>query len=461
MPNEEEFRNWPARYRNWTIELFETVDHYHWVATSEIRKILPTMLADKFLEKTYGSELQKLDKGPRLFISEKALILELKRINTQESHKLLAWLDKQIIYPASRKRGELKSVLPVHSPTADAEEAALLARIEAANQKRPSYVRAKAKPREFKTAEDKQNLFQILLRPVARHWRGWYSLSDAVFKAGCMLLLWIYLLHKAHEAATNMDTYTGAYVMRQWAVMGLIALLAGALVWWAVGMMRSALRAQRAGGSFAVSLVVFVGALSFLLLTAEFTVATSGEWVAGWWQMITNKMTPTTVVADLQRRRIVVSGDIGFGSYTELNNVLKKSPELTLVEIESPGGYVVEGLAMARMIQGKRLDTVSLDHCMSACTMLLAAGAERYLGPNAKVGFHRSWSYKTLYSNTVSPTDVKIANYYRSRNTAENLVRQFLQTPGYEMWYPRHDVMYTAGYATHRWEERKPAYRTE
>jgi hypothetical protein len=164
------------------------------------------------------------------------------------------------------------------------------------------------------------------------------------------------------------------------------------------------------------------------------------------------------VEADSSRRRIIVSGEIGFGSYTALSNALKKSPELTLVEIESPGGYVVEGLAMARLIQSKQLDTVSLDHCMSACTMLLAAGTERYLGPNVKVGFHRSSTYKTLYSKQISATDLKIASYYRSRNTAENLIDQFLLTPGYQMWFPRHDVMYLAGYATHRWEDRKPVY---
>lgn len=458
MPNEDEFRNWPARYRNWNIEFYETVDHYHWVPTIEIRKILPTMLADKYLEKTYGSEIQKLDKGPRLYINEKALCLELKRIGSAESHKLLAWLDKQILYPARRKRGELETILPAHTPKADAEEAALLAKIEAINLKRPAYVRAKSRPREFKTEEGGLNVFQILLRPLLRHWRGNNSLSAAIFKAGTLLLIGIYLLWKAHAAATDMDSYTGNYMARQWTVMLLIVLLATFLVWWAVGLMRSALRGHRDGNGFLASMLVFAVALALLLLSVDFTVKTSKEWVVGWWDMVNFKLSPVKVVHDPAAKRIVVQGEIGFGSYKLLEAALKKEPKLTLVEIESPGGFVIEGLAMARLIQNNQLDTVSLEHCESACTLMLAAGADRYLGPNVKVGFHRSWNYKTLFNEAASPTDYKIASYYRSRNTAENLISQFMETPGYTMWYPRHDYLYIAGYATHRWEDRKPGY---
>ncbi len=84
--------------------------------------------------------------------------------------------------------------------------------------------------------------------------------------------------------------------------------------------------------------------------------------------------------------RIVVRGEIGFGTFKRLEKALQMQPKLTLVQIESPGGYVVEGMAMAALIEKNGLDTVSLESCASACTLLLAAGQERYLGTGATGG---------------------------------------------------------------------------
>ena len=67
------------------------------------------------------------------------------------------------------------------------------------------------------------------------------------------------------------------------------------------------------------------------------------------------------VVHDQYLGRIVVRGELGFGTFKRLDKALQMQPRLTLVQIESPGGYVVEGMAMAALIEKNRLDTVSLE----------------------------------------------------------------------------------------------------
>lgn len=146
----------------------------------------------------------------------------------------------------------------------------------------------------------------------------------------------------------------------------------------------------------------------------------------------------------------MVRGYLGNGTYRKLEHAIKASPKLTLVEIESPGGYVVEGLAMAHLIERNGLDTVSFEECQSACTYLLVAGEERYLGPEAKVGFHRSWSFIHGIGTGWNRLDHEVADYYRSRSTAHAFVQSALDTPGNRMWLPTHGEKFSAGYATKR-----------
>ena len=175
----------------------------------------------------------------------------------------------------------------------------------------------------------------------------------------------------------------------------------------------------------------------------------------GWWETVHGKLQTADVIHDKFLGRIVVRGALGFGTYKRLETALAQTPILTLVEIDSPGGYVAEGLAMAKLLEKVGADTVALEECASACTFLLAAGKERYLGPKSQVGFHRSWSSASGFGTGWSSTDHRIAAYYRSRGTSEDFVKRALDTPGYDLWIPSHGQMFTAGYATKRWDERK------
>ena len=424
MSNHPTYRAWPARYKASQIEIHEAENHHNWIASSEIRKLLPALRADAQLQKAYATGFQKLDKGPRFFFHEAALASELPHIGSHDALMLLAWLDKTIIYPATRKR----QALPVLEP--------MLASSTGASG--------------FVQGRVVASLHQI--------WRGEEGLTRTVFAGGLAVLVWAVVVWALIYLVTDQDSYIGAYVLRQWLVLLLILSLVAGLIWWCAGLMRCALRRQREGHGFAASMVAFVGSLLFMLQATTWTLGLANEWLQGWWDEVSDQRPATEVTHDPVLGRIVVRGAIGFGSAQALEQAIHRRPKLTLVEVESRGGYVVEGLAMARLLQTNHVDTVSLEKCASACTLLLAAGQERYLGPKAEIGFHRSHIPGLPFSTSWARADHQIADYYRSRDTSAEFVQRALDTPASSLWFPDHGEMFTAGYATKRWDERKAGY---
>lgn len=67
-------------------------------------------------------------------------------------------------------------------------------------------------------------------------------------------------------------------------------------------------------------------------------------------------------------------------------------PEAT-VSLHSDGGSVRAGLTIGYQIQSKKFSTVVEDgkRCASACALVWLGGSSRYMGPEAKIGFHAAY----------------------------------------------------------------------
>jgi len=448
---------WPARYKANTLEIHEAAGNRPWIASAEVRKVLPSLRSDKQLTNEYPAGFEKRDKGPRLFFSESAVTSELKRMRSNDALMFLAWLEKTVFYPMSRKRGETPALKEM--PTR-------IGRDNEANdddlhipiRKRQPAPRA-VRPRPDPDTLQKDALRRVGLESLSTIGRGESELTRTIFVGGLVLFAWTIFIAVVISTATEASRYNGNFLLKQWVVLACILSLFAALVWWCVGVMRCALRRYRQGSSFLGSMLGFIFGLTMFFLFIPIPLQMAGDWVSGWWRTTTGTdLQAADVIHDKHLGRIVIKGDLGFGTYKKLEQALAMSPKLTLVEIESPGGYVIEGLAMAHLIEKNRLDTVSFEQCHSACTFLLAGVDERYLGPEAKIGFHRSWSYAGGFGIGWNRTDHKIAEYYRSRSTSNAFVQRALDTPGHSIWLPSPGEMFAAGYATKRWDERKPGY---
>jgi hypothetical protein len=90
---------------------------------------------------------------------------------------------------------------------------------------------------------------------------------------------------------------------------------------------------------------------------------------------------------------IVISGDILDGDDARFGDLSLRFPR-AVVYLESAGGSLVPAIEIGKLVRARQHPTAVLDGstCTSACALIWLAGTPRYLGPEAHLGFHASYS---------------------------------------------------------------------
>ena len=90
---------------------------------------------------------------------------------------------------------------------------------------------------------------------------------------------------------------------------------------------------------------------------------------------------------------IVISGDILEGDDARFGELSRRFPR-AVVYLESAGGSLVPAIELGKQVRAGLLATAVLvgSTCTSACALVWLAGTPRYLGPEAHLGFHASYS---------------------------------------------------------------------
>ncbi len=475
-----DYHVWPVKYRHWMFEIVESEDHDLWIGTHELRLFVPAFPADKKLVADWHRSMLFAKDIKAHYIAMPAMRTLVRRARGEpgatEVLKFLDWLERNVLQAAANKRknkgldavnakrGEHAALVhagPIPAGIAPVRlEVTTLPLTEREHWAREQ--RGAELPRVFhiEALAPRVHIGQWLhmqctaaWQACMRMWRGGYPLPTTF----AVSLLFALLPGRigAWLLPYSLD-WTHSYVRVYWAAAAMAALSLAAGVWFVLTMSRSLWNRFGERRLQAGALALYV-----VMLPAAPFIAFGGverELLEEWRDMVTGRYRPAQVDADVHLGRIVVRGEMKFGSSEALLSVLQRNPALTLVQIESPGGYVLEGLRMAKLVQQRNLDTVVLESCVSSCTLVLAAGQDRYLGPDARMGFHRSGLKYGEVSLGWSATDHQIADWYRARGTAEDFVQRALQRPMQELWQPTHSEMYSAGYATLRWIERKPGY---
>jgi ATP-dependent protease ClpP protease subunit len=246
------------------------------------------------------------------------------------------------------------------------------------------------------------------------------------------------------------------YDVRQLFVLFQSVIRLSAIVWAGQCVMRACIR--RTGDGNGRSIVVS-GCVFMLALwgTAQAAVSMGGATRAiseNWYHEKHNGWVPLNVIADPILGRIVVKGDITHDSARLFKAVVRANPALTVVQIESYGGYVNEAMQMARLIRALKLDTVSMRRCASACTLMFVAGQNRYLGPEARFRFHRAGYEGMPGTEKLEELDQELARFYVAMGTGPQIAAGELATPNHSFWEPSQGELFAANYATLKWSER-------
>ncbi|WP_299881077.1 hypothetical protein [uncultured Cocleimonas sp.] len=150
-----------------------------------------------------------------------------------------------------------------------------------------------------------------------------------------------------------------------------------------------------------------------------------------------------------QLQQLQIKGDLDIGITKAVSALIKENKNITSVLLESDGGHIYEGRGLSKLFTQHELDTIVEKQCSSACASAFIGGKKRYLGKNAKLGFHQ---YKLDYSahkklvpfHKPEEEQVRDLELFKSRGiTTVFLDKVFAKKPD-QMWFPSHTELLEA-----------------
>ena len=115
-----------------------------------------------------------------------------------------------------------------------------------------------------------------------------------------------------------------------------------------------------------------------------------------------------------------------------MEKAIAVNPGVRIVVLDSPGGFVDEGIRIGHALKQSGLAT-GVDHrCASACTLAFAAGKDRILLPPGRLGFHGCHDVAWYsYCNIAESEDYLVAN-----GVDVQFVRKAMRVDPRKIWYP-------------------------
>jgi hypothetical protein len=277
---------------------------------------------------------------------------------------------------------------------------------------------------------------------IARHWRGefplWISYWIFGFFANVALLVFSGVVSATLTPAGGYDpTKILIVLIAIWSAVGLVA------AWQMMGIWRSANRyIDQKHKTLWPTLAKIAVIFGVLRVVIDFTQSGYPQFLATYQIVFHNDPTIPAYSIRVMRNgtEIEVAGGFKFGLDDDFNRVIKALPNLRVVHLNSDGGRIGEAKKLYRTIQKLGLTTYTSDRCQSACTIAFAAGRERWILRNAKLGYHAS-SFPGMTAQEIRDVDQEGRDLYIASGITPDFVRQALSTPNESMWKPNPDEL--------------------
>ena len=130
------------------------------------------------------------------------------------------------------------------------------------------------------------------------------------------------------------------------------------------------------------------------------------------------------------------------GKFAQLVALLRPHFEIVQVELDSPGGDVLAAMQIGEIVRRDWLLTVvpgepPAKGCMSACVLILAAGAVRIVGSDSRVGMHRPYFEQDLFAGLdraqaktkYDALSQSVAAYLAKMGMSERLYQEMMKVP--------------------------------
>ncbi len=223
------------------------------------------------------------------------------------------------------------------------------------------------------------------------------------------------------------------------------------MIWQVVGAFRAADHALKTQGATVLhwslyGMILFIMVLTILQAADSLTgrkgvveTATSVEPVA----LLTLPLSADTT-------SVAVEGEFSWDLYRTFLNTIKVSPSVNTVVLNSDGGLVFVGRAIALKITEHGLSTRVEDRCHSACTIAFVAGKSRSIAANAKLGFHRYFLQNEQQTHGVSLTEeLEVDRVHFAANGVSKAFLDQLFVAGHtRLWIPDYQTLLDSGVLT-------------
>jgi hypothetical protein len=282
---------------------------------------------------------------------------------------------------------------------------------------------------------------------MTRYWRGEIALPVSYWLVG--IAIYVVIATVSYVFGDIMPTLDLSPVQIGFALIAFVVFLATCTTWQAVGLWRSASRYKRTSSSpgwgTAAQMMLLIGVTQSVVVFAKILlplVVASGNIIVGNNNIPAYQMRLMNGGAELE-----LSGGIPYGTASALKTILDASPSVKIVHLNSIGGIVEEGSKVAAIIRAKGLATYTATSCMSACTVAFLGGQPRFLGNDARLGFH-SASYGGLDAKDMPELNGGMHDALATMNVPKWFIDKTLATSAKDMWFPTQQQLLDAGIIT-------------
>jgi hypothetical protein len=133
-------------------------------------------------------------------------------------------------------------------------------------------------------------------------------------------------------------------------------------------------------------------------------------------------------------KEVELAGGMPIGTSEAVRQMLEATPGIQVIHLNNEGGQVLEGYELGQVIKNHHLTTYTSTGCNSACTLAFIAGAHRYLGPGAVLGFHSASRF--MGGDSWAQGNNAMRDLYQQAGLPQSFIDKALATPPSDIWYP-------------------------
>lgn len=278
---------------------------------------------------------------------------------------------------------------------------------------------------------------------LRRHWRGDVPLAVAVIASGALVWGAVQLVTFAarHVPITAYPEAASLLLVAE-----IVLLIAGA-VWWGMGVQRAAFRHVDHGGSVLVALLTGAVGVGAFFWAGAFWYQSARHVMPDVWATLTGTAPPADVQFDAAAGLVRVQGDLEFGSMRAVRAALDANPGARVVQFDSRGGRVAEGLALGALLRDRGVDTLVTNECSSACVTAFAGGARRLIAPQAKLGLHSAGG-RGVSAAAVASANRASDEFIAQRGVDWRVLEKGAAFANESIWFPEPWLLLASGLAT-------------